>query len=106
VIRRLFLNLLALLLPAACLPQEVIYHVFERSFYDANGDRQGDLRGLQQKLSNLSAQSQGTRLDGFAYPDMRQVFGNVAAQVRGGKFVINLPPYGSGIWLTKQHSPK
>jgi glycosidase len=68
VIKRFFLNLLAILLPAACLPQsspgippqdvrpdqnEVIYHVFERSFFDANGDRQGDLRGLSQKLDYL-----------------------------------------------------
>ncbi|HET6255331.1 MAG TPA: alpha-amylase family glycosyl hydrolase [Puia sp.] len=51
--RRIILNLLIILLPAACLPQEVIYHVFQRSFYDANGDRQGDLKGLGQKLDYL-----------------------------------------------------
>jgi alpha-amylase len=55
---------------------------------------------------NLSPQTQGTRLDGVAHPDMRQVFGNATAEVRGGKFVISLPPYGSGIWLTKQQLPK
>lgn len=29
---------------------EVFYHVFMRSFRDANGDRQGDLKGLTEKL--------------------------------------------------------
>ncbi|HEV3412066.1 MAG TPA: alpha-amylase family glycosyl hydrolase [Puia sp.] len=51
--KTIILSLLASLLPAACLPQEVIYHVFERSFFDANGDRQGDLRGLRQKIDYL-----------------------------------------------------
>ena len=32
---------------------EVIYHVFERSFYDSNGDRIGDLNGLKEKLGYL-----------------------------------------------------
>ncbi|MET0394993.1 MAG: alpha-amylase family glycosyl hydrolase [Chitinophagaceae bacterium] len=32
---------------------EVIYHVFLRSFYDADGDAQGDLEGLRQKLGYL-----------------------------------------------------
>ena len=32
---------------------EVIYHVFQRSFYDSNGDSHGDLKGLQQKLDYL-----------------------------------------------------
>jgi len=32
---------------------EVIYHVFQRSFYDSNGDRNGDLNGLTQKLGYL-----------------------------------------------------
>jgi len=53
VIKAAILSLLVLLLPAACLPQEVIYHVFERSFFDANGDRQGDLQGLDRKLDYL-----------------------------------------------------
>jgi hypothetical protein len=55
---------------------------------------------------NLSAQPQEARLDGVAYPDMRQIFGNAATQLHGEKFVISLPPYGSGIWLPKQHSSK
>lgn len=32
---------------------EIIYHVFQRSFYDSNGDLQGDLKGLEQKLDYL-----------------------------------------------------
>ena len=32
---------------------EVIYHVSQRSFYDSNGDLQGDLNGLRQKLGYL-----------------------------------------------------
>lgn len=32
---------------------EIIYHVCQRSFFDSNGDMQGDLNGLKQKLSYL-----------------------------------------------------
>ncbi len=32
---------------------EIIYHVFQRSFYDSNDDLQGDLKGLEQKLDYL-----------------------------------------------------
>lgn len=32
---------------------EVIYHVFLRSFYDSNGDLQGDFNGLRQKLDYI-----------------------------------------------------
>src|SRR5690242_157972 len=32
---------------------EVIYHVFPRSFYDSNGDQVGDLNGLREKLGYL-----------------------------------------------------
>ncbi len=32
---------------------EIIYHVFQRSFYDSNGDMQGDLNGLREKLDYL-----------------------------------------------------
>jgi alpha-amylase len=32
---------------------EIIYHVFQRSFYDGNGDGQGDLVGLKSKLDYL-----------------------------------------------------
>lgn len=32
---------------------EIIYHVFQRSFYDSNGDQNGDLAGLEQKLDYL-----------------------------------------------------
>ncbi|MBX2966634.1 MAG: alpha-glucosidase C-terminal domain-containing protein [Cyclobacteriaceae bacterium] len=33
--------------------QEVIYHVFQRSFFDSNGDGHGDLPGMKQKLDYL-----------------------------------------------------
>jgi glycosidase len=32
---------------------EIIYHVFQRSFYDSNGDEIGDLSGLREKLDYL-----------------------------------------------------
>ncbi len=32
---------------------EVIYHLFQRSFYDSNGDLHGDLNGIRQKLDYL-----------------------------------------------------
>lgn len=32
---------------------EVIYHVFQRSFYDSDGDGHGDLNGLREKLDYL-----------------------------------------------------
>ncbi|HEY1871518.1 MAG TPA: alpha-amylase family glycosyl hydrolase [Chitinophagaceae bacterium] len=32
---------------------EVIYHLFQRSFYDSNGDTQGDLNGIDAKLDYL-----------------------------------------------------
>ena len=33
--------------------EEIIYHIFQRSFYDSNGDLQGDLNGIRQKLDYL-----------------------------------------------------
>lgn len=32
---------------------EIIYHIFERSFFDSNGDAHGDLNGIYQKLNYL-----------------------------------------------------
>jgi len=32
---------------------EIIYHIFQRSFYDSNGDGHGDLNGICQKLDYL-----------------------------------------------------
>lgn len=40
---------------SAALRDEVIYHIFFRSFRDSNGDRIGDLRGLAQSLDDLKA---------------------------------------------------
>jgi glycosidase len=57
--KKSLLPVLAIFLTASCqaqdnpAQQEVIYHVFERSFFDANGDRKGDLRGLSNKLDYL-----------------------------------------------------
>jgi glycosidase len=36
------------------LDQDIIYHVFLRSFYDSDGDLHGDLEGLRQKLDYLA----------------------------------------------------
>ncbi|PZR28443.1 MAG: alpha-amylase [Citrobacter freundii] len=46
---------LCFLLPAkpAVSQPEVIYHVFQRSFFDSNGDGNGDLTGIKQKLDYL-----------------------------------------------------
>ena len=33
--------------------EEIIYHIFQRSFYDSNGDMHGDLNGIRQKLDYL-----------------------------------------------------
>src|SRR6201996_1715355 len=33
--------------------EEIIYHIFQRSFYDSNGDMQGDLNGVRLKLDYL-----------------------------------------------------
>lgn len=34
-------------------PNEIVYQIFVRSFFDSNGDRIGDLRGIQEKLPYL-----------------------------------------------------
>ncbi len=55
-------GLLCMLLsaPAICRPHdknssndEIIYHIFQRSFFDSNGDNHGDLNGIRQKLDYL-----------------------------------------------------
>lgn len=33
--------------------EEIIYHIFQRSFYDSNGDMNGDLNGIRLKLDYL-----------------------------------------------------
>ncbi|RZJ69538.1 alpha-amylase family glycosyl hydrolase [Flavobacterium sp.] len=55
------LQLLLLLLPLLLLfftenaraQNEVFYHVFQRSFFDSDGDSHGDLKGIEQKLDYL-----------------------------------------------------
>lgn len=46
---------LALAAPATAtgLQNEVFYHIFTRSMRDSNGDRQGDLKGIEQSLPYL-----------------------------------------------------
>jgi alpha-amylase len=59
---KLIVSILLLLTGLAAYPRqankpasqdEIIYHVFQRSFYDGNGDSQGDLIGLHSKLGYL-----------------------------------------------------
>lgn len=50
---RKWIFLLCILSSIACNAQEVIYHVFQRSFFDSNGDGHGDLKGMEQKLDYL-----------------------------------------------------
>ncbi|RZJ63901.1 MAG: alpha-amylase, partial [Flavobacterium sp.] len=38
---------------ASAQPNEVMYHVFQRSFFDSDGDGHGDLKGMTQKLDYL-----------------------------------------------------
>lgn len=45
--------MLLVLLTTSVQAQEVIYHVFQRSFFDSNGDGHGDLKGMEQKLDYL-----------------------------------------------------
>lgn len=40
-------------LPHQGFASDVVYHVFQRSFYDSNGDQHGDLQGLTSKLDYL-----------------------------------------------------
>ncbi len=39
--------------PARRVHDEVIYHMFQRSFYDSNGDGHGDFNGIKEKLNYL-----------------------------------------------------
>ena len=45
--------MIAAMTHAALAQKEVIYHVFQRSFHDGDGDRTGDLRGLREMLDYL-----------------------------------------------------
>jgi alpha-amylase len=50
---RKILSLVLLLAALHANGQEVIYHIFQRSFFDSNGDGQGDLAGIRMKLDYL-----------------------------------------------------
>lgn len=49
----LFLLLIITATATAQANGEVMYHVFQRSFFDSNGDGHGDLKGINQKLDYL-----------------------------------------------------
>lgn len=51
--KRFALVCLCMSLALTAYSQEVIYHVFQRSFFDSNGDRIGDLNGIRLKLNYL-----------------------------------------------------
>ncbi|MBS1491776.1 MAG: alpha-glucosidase C-terminal domain-containing protein [Bacteroidetes bacterium] len=51
--KKLFILLLLSGFSLSCFSQEIIYHIFQRSFFDSNQDGHGDLRGIQQKLDYL-----------------------------------------------------
>ncbi|MEL1243267.1 alpha-amylase family glycosyl hydrolase [Flavobacterium sp. DGU11] len=53
MIKKLIIILLMFFTLNASAQQEVMYHIFQRSFFDSNGDGNGDLKGIQQKLDYL-----------------------------------------------------
>ncbi len=53
ILSLLFVSLSQLFWAQKPVKGEVMYHVCQRSFYDSNGDLQGDLNGLRQKLPYL-----------------------------------------------------
>jgi alpha-amylase len=57
-------------------------------------------------LVNLSAKPRQTTLEEPALTDMRQVFGNAAGHAKGTAFIIDLPPYGTGVWISQQPQSK
>jgi len=52
-LQRVVLIVLFSALATTAQSQEVIYHVFQRSFFDSNGDGHGDLNGIRVKLDYL-----------------------------------------------------
>ena len=52
--KKLLIFILPFILYTTCHAQkEVIYHVFQRSFFDSNADGNGDIEGIRQKLDYL-----------------------------------------------------
>lgn len=53
MIRSIALAFFSLCITPAIAQHEVMYHISNRSFFDSNGDGQGDLKGIEQKLDYL-----------------------------------------------------
>lgn len=53
MLRKIFLISFLFFAVGASAQKEVIYQVFQRSFFDSNGDGAGDLKGIQQKMDYL-----------------------------------------------------
>jgi alpha-amylase len=69
-------------------------NVFSWGRLVANGD-------LAWIVVNLSAQPQHTFLGRAGAPDTPPVFGNALTQRGKDRFLIDLPPYGTGVWILK-----
>jgi hypothetical protein len=55
---------------------------------------------------NLSGQHQQTTLGDVTPAGMRQVFGNATTRTQEQQFVIDLPPYGAGVWIAQNQKSK
>jgi hypothetical protein len=55
---------------------------------------------------NLSGHDQQTTLGDVIPPGMRQVFGTATREQKAKQFVIDLPPYGAGVWILQDQSSK
>jgi glycosidase len=55
---------------------------------------------------NLSGQHQQTTLRDVTPAGMHQVFGNATTRAQEQQFVIDLPPYGAGVWIAQNQKSK
>jgi glycosidase len=67
-------------------------NVFSWGRLATNGD-------LARIVVNLSGLSQHAVLNGASPPDTLPVFGNATLQRSGDQFIVDLPPYGTGVWI-------
>jgi hypothetical protein len=63
--------------------------------------REKDKNDFAWVVVNLSDRPQNTTIDLLFPPDMQQVSGTANAHRSGNKFIIDLPPYGAGVWISK-----